>query len=459
MLRRRSRIAQGIALAVTTVVALAGCGGGGGSSSTGDGGSPTAGEIQWWSWTPDNDVAERDIAAFNKQYPDIKVTYKKVPNADYTAVLRPALASDSGPDVFTLATAGTTGPFDVFNAYAADLTPKVTELLGPDWQSKVYPAGVQRFSKDDKLKAMPFAEVAAGNMWINRGLFDKYDVKVPTNLTEWQQACQTFRSNGLGCFKEGIGASGFDVDTFHSIVNSVEPGLFQQAAADQVKWTDPRLVQAWQIFASLQSDKILDAGGVGVQQYPDVNNAFLTGKVPMVQMGSWYAQYSTVNSLTAALSGAGVPADTPKVTIEPISFPDVAGKGNPATLFTDPDAAQAVNAKSKSLNAATTFALWLGGTKEGQQNVADNVDSIPTLAGVAPDWSNIKLVNQKVQEPLLKDLYAKAATASEPRNQNLPAARFQAISDANQAVLGGSKTPDQAAADVQAAFDANPIGS
>lgn len=460
MVRRRSRIVQGIALTVTSVIALAGCGGGGGgagSSSGGDGGSPTAGTIQWWSWTPDNDVAERDIAAFNQQYPDIKVTYKKVPNADYTAVLRPALASDSGPDVFTMAAAGTVGPFDVFNPYAADLTPKVSELLGQDWQSKVYATGVKAFSKDDKLKAMPFAKVAAGNMWINRAMFDKYDVKVPTNLAEWDQACQTFRSNGLGCFKEGIGASGFDVDTFHSIVNSVEPGLYQQAATDQIKWTDPRLVQAWQIFSDLQKDKILDAGGVGVQQYPDVNNAFLSGKVPMVQMGSWYAQYATVNSLTAALAGAGVPADTAKVAIEPISFPDVAGKGNPSSLFTDPDAAQAVNSKSKSLNAATTFALWLGGTPEGQSNVANNVDSLPTLAGVQPAWDDIKLVDQKVQEPLLKDLYGKAADATEPRSQNLPAARFQAISDANQAVLGGSKTPDQAAADVQAAFDANPV--
>lgn len=466
MLRRRARIAQGIALAITSVVALAGCGAPGSGSDTGggtttatDGGSATSGSIQWWSWTPDNDLAEREIAAFNQQYPDIKVTYKKVPNADYTAVLRPALASDSGPDVFTMAAAGTVGPFDVFSSYAADLTPKVSELLGADWKSKVYGAGVTSFSKDDQLKAMPWAKVAAGNMWINRGLFDKYDVKVPTNLAEWRQACDTFRSNGLGCFKEGIGASGFDVDTFHSIVNSIEPGLYQQAATDKIKWTDPRLVQAWSTFAQLQSDKILDAGGVGVQQYPDVNNAFLSGKVPMVQMGSWYSQYATVNSLTAALQGAGVPADTPKVTIAPVAFPDVAGKGNPSTLFADPDAAQAVNAKSKSLNAATTFALWLGGTTQGQQTVANNVDSLPTLAGVAPAWSDIALVDQQVQEPLLKDLYAKAADATEPRSNNLPAARFQAISDANQAVLGGSKTPEEAAADVQSAFDANPVGS
>jgi ABC-type glycerol-3-phosphate transport system substrate-binding protein len=166
-----------------------------------------------------------------------------------------------------------------------------------------------------------------------------------------------------------------------------------------------------------------------------------------------------VASLTAALAGAGVPADTPKITIVPIAFPDVAGKGNPGTLFADPDAAQAVNAKSKVRNAATTFALWLGGSKEGQQTVANNVDSIPTLAGVAPQWDSIELVNPTVQSPLLQDLYGKAADATEPRNANLPAVRFQAISDANVAVLSGSQTPEEAAAAVQQVFDENPAGN
>src|SRR5207249_139625 len=144
---------------------------------------------------------EREIAAFNKQYPNIKVIYKKVPNTDYTAVLRPALASQDGPDVFTLAASGTTGAVGVFASYALDLTPKVEELLGKDWQTKVDEANVKAFTKDGKLAALPWAKVAAGNMWINKGMFDKYGVKPPATLAEWSQACKTFRANGLGCFK------------------------------------------------------------------------------------------------------------------------------------------------------------------------------------------------------------------------------------------------------------------
>lgn len=75
MFRFRSKIARAVvALGAASVLTLAGCAGGGDTGS-GDGGSATSGTIQWWSWTPDNDLAEREIAAFNKQYPDIKVTY------------------------------------------------------------------------------------------------------------------------------------------------------------------------------------------------------------------------------------------------------------------------------------------------------------------------------------------------------------------------------------------------
>ena len=80
MFRFHSRIARAVvALGAASVLTLAGCAGGDSGSGSADGGSATSGTIQWWSWTPDNDLAEREIAAFNKQYPDIKVTYKKSP--------------------------------------------------------------------------------------------------------------------------------------------------------------------------------------------------------------------------------------------------------------------------------------------------------------------------------------------------------------------------------------------
>jgi raffinose/stachyose/melibiose transport system substrate-binding protein len=430
--------------------ALTGCSSGGGTSS--DGGSATKGKVTWWSWTPDNDLAAREIAAFNKDYPNITVTYKKVPIDNYAALLRPALASNDGPDVFTVNASGSFSG-QTFAPYAYDLTADTKKLLGADWKSKVASTGVKAFTVKGRLVASQWAKVGAGIMWINKETFDKYNVKVPTNLAEWQQACDTFRSKGLGCFREGMGGtSGFVIDTLHSIMDSVQPGLWTDVLANKAKWTDPGVVQSMQILQNLTKSKILDAGATGIQQYPDVNNDFLTGKVPMVQMGTWYQQYASVASLTAALQGAGVSADTKKVTIMPISFPDVAGKGNPSTLFTDPDAGQAVNAKSKVRNAAVTFALWLGDTKNGQQVVANNLDEFPTLKGVGVQFDKVTLVNPSVQGPALQGITKQLSSATEVRSYGIGAQLSAAVVQACQQVTSG-KSPASVLGAVQTAAE------
>lgn len=434
-------------------MALAACGGQ--EPTSDDGGSATAGTVNWWSWTPDNNVAEREIKAFNEQYPDIEVIYKKVPIDNYAAVLKPALASDVGPDVYTVNASGSFSA-EAFASYAYDLTPEVEKLLGPDWKTKVYDGGVNAFTVKDRLVAAQWAKVGAGIMWINKQMFDKYDLQPPTTLAEWESVCKTFRSEGVGCFREGMaGTAGFVVDTLHSIADSTQPGAWSSALAGTAKWTDPAMVQSLETLRTFSKNGILDEGAVGIQQYPDVNNAFLSGKVPMVQMGTWYQQYATVDSLTAALAGAGVPADTPKITIIPIPFPDVAGKGNPSTMFADPDAGHSVNAKSKNRNAAVTFALWMGHTKEGQQIVVNNMDSFATLNGVSPQFDKIKLVDPEVQKPKLEEVTTALGEAKDARSLGLSAELSDAIINACQAMVNSDKPAAEAAADLQAVADAN----
>ncbi len=75
------------------VLSLGACGGpvGGGGAGGGDqqqegqqGGSATSGTVNWWGWTPtDTATANGYIAAFNKEYPDIKVNFKLVSIPDW----------------------------------------------------------------------------------------------------------------------------------------------------------------------------------------------------------------------------------------------------------------------------------------------------------------------------------------------------------------------------------------
>ena len=267
----------------------------------------------------------------------------------------------------------------------------------------------------------------SGTLWINKGLFDKYNLKPPTTLDEWEKVCQEFKKASQGCFVQGAAGAGFDQDTLQAIANSVEPGFWTKASKGDAKWNEPAMVKTLDIWKQLFSRGIMQEGAVGYQQYPDANNDFLTGKYAMVMMGTWYTQYSTEKAMTAALKAAGVSGAKP-FPILPIQFPDVGG--NTSEMFGDADYGLSISTKAKDKAAAETFVTWLTTSQAGQQAVADQLNDVPALKGIEPNFEEINFVDPATQEAPVKDLLAKVAPVTQPRfallNQDVQDAIFQA---------------------------------
>jgi raffinose/stachyose/melibiose transport system substrate-binding protein len=438
------------AVLIVSFVALlvAACGGGG--ASAGSAGSATSANLTWWGWTPSVQVAQQYISAFNKVYPDIHITYKMLTIAGYNAALRPALASTVGPDIFDVAPGAANGSVETYSPDAVNLEPAVSKALGSGWQSKLSPIGVSSLMVGQKLAAVSVGAVYSGTVWINQNLFSQYHLTAPANLAQWVSDCAAFKAHGIGCFVQGVGQTAFNEDTLQAISDNIQPGLWAKAILGQVSWTNPVIVQALSIWKQMFNDGIMEKGALGVQQYPDANNEFLSGKYAMVMMGTWYMQYDTQSGMSAAISGAGV-ADPKDFTALPIAFPDVAGTGHTGALYGDSDYGIAVNAKSSHEAAATTFAIWLGTSTAGQEQVANALDDIASLKGIEPNWSAISLVNAGMQQPALSKLIASAVTSSEPRLATVSPNLQLAIGVASTTVAAGSATPAQAAATLQAA--------
>jgi raffinose/stachyose/melibiose transport system substrate-binding protein len=447
-LRRSRRIVPAIPILSLLVFLLAACASGGGGS--GGAGNANSANITWWGWTPTTQVAQQYISAFNKVYPNIHVTYKMLTIAGYNAAIRPALASSVGPDVFDVAPGAANGSIETYAADTVNLEPAVAKALGSDWQSKLSPVGVSSLTVGGKLDAVSVGAVYAGTVWINENLFNQYNLTPPTTLAQWTSDCATFAAHGVGCFVQGAGQSAFDEDTVQAISDNISPGVWGKAIAGQVPWTDPVIVKALTIWKSLFSDGIMEKGALGVQQYPDANNDFMSGKDAMVMMGTWYMQYDTAAGMSSAISAAGV-ANPKNFTALPIAFPDVAGTGQTGALYGDSDYGLAVNAKSSNQAAATTFAVWLGTSKAGQQQVANALDDIASLKGIEPNWTAAGLVNSATQQPALSKLIASAVASSEPRLGTVSVNLQTAIGDAATTVAAGSATPAGAAATLQAA--------
>ena len=132
--------------------------------------------------------------------------------------------------------------------------------------------------------------------------------------------------------------------------------------------------------------------------------------------------------------------------MQPVAFPDVAGAGNTSEMYGDADYGLAVSTKSQHRAAAETFVKWMTTSKVGQQVVADQLDDIPSLNGVTPDFTKIALVDPTSQSQPVKDLITKTATVTEPREALLSTDVQNAILAAAQSTATNKATP-QAAAD------------
>ncbi|MBP5299159.1 MAG: carbohydrate ABC transporter substrate-binding protein [Lachnospiraceae bacterium] len=402
-------------------------------------------DLVWWGWTPGSPLNEQYIAEFNKSFPDVNITWKQTTVDDYDAAIKPALANGEGVDIFEVSAGSANGGVGIFGGQAISMEEALKNYLGEDYKDKLNEASLNSMTVNGELKALGVGTVYAGNLWINQDLFDKYNVKVPTNFEEWKAACDTFKANGIIGFVQGAGQGAFNMDTYHAICDNIEPGLFTKATRGEAEWTNPVFVQALDLWKKLFDEGIMQDGALGIQQYPEANNMFLSGQAAMVMMGSWYTMNCLPDTMRANMEAASS-TDEPFAMV-PINFPDIAGTGNTGYVFCDIDYATAVSVNASDVQAATDFALWLGASEEGQQMIADSLNLVPVLKSVSPNWDNVVLTNpEKQNKPVQEYLTNAMANPDNPRFGGISADLNQAMMDVLAGVASGTLTSEDGAA-------------
>ena len=403
-----------------------------------------ASDLVWWGWTPGSPVNESFIAAFNEEYPDINITWKQIAIDDYDATIKPALAYGEGVDIFQCSAGSANGGIEVFSGQAIDLTDAVIEALGEDYADKLSETSLNTMTVNGELKALGVGTVYAGNIWINKDLFDKYEVAIPTNMEEWKTAVQTFEENGIIGFVQGAGQGAFNIDTFHAICDNVNPGEFTRALRGEAEFTDETFITALELWKSLFDEGIMQPGALGIQQYPEANNLFLSQQAAMVMMGYWYTMNTLPDTMRANMESASSTDDP--FTMIPINFPDLAGTGNVGYMFADIDYSTAVCSTGANIEDATKFALWLGTSEKGQQLIADSLNVIPVLKIATPNWDEVVLVNPEAQNEAVKAYLENAmSNADNPRFGEISADLNQAMMDVLAGVASDTMSVEEAA--------------
>jgi raffinose/stachyose/melibiose transport system substrate-binding protein len=200
-LRSRSAVRRGLALIAVAAAAglLVGCTSGGSTPSS-TGGAPT-GTLNFIVSSSDASDAgfEAVNTAFEKKYPDVKLVFDAIPNANWPATNASRLTA--GNVDITLA-----GPHEIpsyvpesamgDDARAADAGVYV-DLTKEPFLKNLTPSVLEATAYKDKQYVVPTGVSYYTGVYYNKAIFEKYNLEIPTTWNEFVTLCNTLTDNGV----------------------------------------------------------------------------------------------------------------------------------------------------------------------------------------------------------------------------------------------------------------------
>ena len=374
MISNRRGPATVLAVALlAALVAFAGCGSSNkSSSSTSSGGTKTTASsknvkgnisvVGIWTAAEQKNF-QRVIAAFNKQYPNVKVKYN--PAGDNTpTVLSTALSGGRPPDIASVGQPGLVKQFqkqgklkplefarqDITSNFSGDIA-KLGEIGG-----KIYsfiPKGANK-----------------STVWYNVQAFKNAGVQPPKTWDDFLKAAKTLKASGTPAYSLG-GADGWTLtDLFENIyIRQAGPDKYDQLSTHQLKWTDPSVKDALKTMADVFGDTSNIVGGTSAALQTDfptsVSKVFTNPpKAAMVIEGDFVP--AVVAGKTNLKPGTGYNVfDFPSIGG---SQPTVVGGGDSVIMFKDTPAGEAFVKFLASPDAGKTWVSG-GGVSSPNKNV------------------------------------------------------------------------------------------
>jgi len=389
----KNRVVRGVALAMLVLplaLLAAGCGGSSSSSGTtattgGSSGSNSdvKGSVTFdgiWTGAEAQSFA-KVIAAFNEQYPNVKIKYKPVGN-NVPTELATAIAGGHPPDMADIAQPGLVKQL----AQQGKLKPityaksAIAANFAPVWQ--------QLGTVDGTLYALVFKAANKSLLWYNVPAFQQAGVTAPKTWDNLLADAKTLKQSGTPAYSIG-GADGWTLtDLFENIyLRTYGQAKYEQLSDHTIKWTDPSVKNALTMMGKILGDTGNLVGGTnGAIQNgfnDSVTNAFSDPpKGAIVFEGDFVAGVilsSTKAKPKTGFNAAPFPAVKPGPNANAVEI-----GGDLFVTFRD---TPAIEAFVKFLATADAAKAWakLGGFGTGNKNVPASIypDAI-TRATEAP---------------------------------------------------------------------------
>ncbi len=380
------------------------------------------------SWRNDDLLIWQDtiIPAFNKHYPNIKVTFSPDPPAEYNAALNSRLEGGTAGDLITCR------PFDAsLKLFEKGYLAPLNDLPGMENFSDVAKSA---WVTDDgsTVFCVPMASVIHGFLY-NQDAFKDAGVEEPKTEAEFFDVLEKIKAKGnyipliLGT-KDQWEAATMGFQNIGPNYWKGEEGRKALIAGTQ-KFTDEPYVKTWEALAKWAPYL---GDGYKAQTYPDSQNLFSLGKGAIYALGSW--DISTFKG---------------KVDFEMGVFPPPLPEGADKCYISDhTDIALGMNTKTKHPEEARKFLEWLT-TAEFAELYSNSLPGFFSLSK-----HSIKLTDPLAQEVVdwRKDCESTIRNSYQILSRGEPNLENELWRVSAQ-VINGEITPQEAAKQIQEGLD------
>ncbi|GIK66726.1 MAG: sugar ABC transporter substrate-binding protein [Chloroflexota bacterium] len=390
--------------------------------------SPTV--ITMWHIAVESDsfysVLPPAIERFNATHTDVQIEAQAIQNDAFKTQIQVAIAAGEQPDIFMTWGGGLLQSY-VEGGVVRDI-PELDTELGANF----IPGGFAPSTFDGKHYAVP-ANLAGVFLYYNKDLFEQFDLSAPATWDELISSCETFSENGiipiaLGNVNRWTGSFWF----MNLVLRSGGPEPFMNAfnRVDGASFTDPAFVEAGTKIQEAVEAGCFGEGFNGVD-YPDEQLLFGTGLAAMELQGDW--NYAGLLNIDAEIA---------ENSVDVVPFPLLDSEmGDPNALVGGTGQAFAISADAPA--EANVALIELLGSEEFGLSVAEN-GFIPALKGF----------DQNIEVPIVQkmaSLLSQASFVQLAYDQFLPPELAQVHLDTTQQLFGLSTSPEDAAAETEAA--------
>ncbi|MBV8901953.1 MAG: extracellular solute-binding protein, partial [Verrucomicrobia bacterium] len=247
-------------------------------------------KLEVFSWLTSGSEAlalEALIENYKHEYPGITVINDTVSGGSGSAarpVLQRRLAAGKPPDVWQ-SHAG----WELFGQYVGPgYCEPVTDLYRSGGWDRAFPKPLRDLvTRDGKIYAVP-AGIHRGNvLWYNKKLLEQHGIEVGNRMAfdEFFAACDKLEAAGipaLGMGDSGIWASAQLFE--NTLLGVIGPHGWTELFSGRMRWDDPKVKQAMQYFARMQSYLNSDHAALSWDQ---AIKKLRDGKAGFFSMGDW----------------------------------------------------------------------------------------------------------------------------------------------------------------------------